>query len=255
MESKEEGNHKEVSMSKKAKQNGNDDEKNYKQRKDMIQNLWEEYVKNKEATCNYWDESKTLYGYYDRNYNNIKNENVDYRNNNTVAGLITELKTNLKHLTKVIPKIICFKYHLMHTLESLESSLKNVCEVENGPDIMRKERSIELVVLIPDSLSNYETRKEAIKILDKEITRMDDAVQAYIDDYQERPFCVFGEQNEKDYYSRNEHLREFIIEMEELEVPITNVLCSLNAYKAHLMKFIEILEKNLKDMEKCKTQE
>ena len=239
-------------MSKKVKQHGSDDEKNYKQRKDMIQNLWEEYVKNKEATCNYWDESKALYGYYYRYYNN---ENVDYRNNNTVAGLITELKTNLKHLTKVIPKIICFKNHLMHTLESLESSLKNVCEVETRPDITRKERSIELVVLIPNSLSNYETRKEAIKILDKEITKMDDAVLEYIHDYQERPFCVFGEQNEKDYYSRNENLREFIIEMEELEVPITNVLHSLNAYKAHLMKFIEILEKNLKDMEERKTQE
>ena len=45
---KEEGNHKEASMSKKAKQNGSDDEKNYQQRKDMIQNLWEEYVKNEE---------------------------------------------------------------------------------------------------------------------------------------------------------------------------------------------------------------
>ena len=247
---KQQLNHKEVSMSKKAKQTH--DEKNYKQRKDMIQNLWEEYVKNEEATCNYWDESKVLYTYYNKNY---KNETVDYSNNNTVAGLITELKTNLKHLTNVIPKIICFKNHLMHTLESLESSLKNVCEVETRPDITRKERSIELVVLIPNSLSNYETRKEAIKILDKEITKMDDAVLEYIHDYQERPFCVFGEQNEKDYYSHNENLREFIIEMEELEVPITNVLHSLNAYKAHLMKFIEILEKNLKDMEERKTQE
>ena len=239
-------------MSKKVKQNGSDDEKNYKQRKDMIQNLWEEYVKNEEATCNYWDESKALYGYYYRYYND---ENVDYRNNNTVAGLITELKTNLTHLTKVIPKIICFKNHLMHTLETLESSLKNVCEVETRPDITQKERSIELVVLIPNSLSNYEMRKEAIKILDKAITKMDRAVQDYIGDCQEQEFSVFGEQNEKDYYSRNEHLREFIIEMEELEVPITNVLHSLNAYKAHLMKFIEILEKNLNDMEEHESQE
>ena len=249
---KEQGNYKEVPMAKKAKQNGSDDEENYKQRKEMIQNLWEEYVKNEEATCNYWDESKPLYGYYNRNYNN---ENVDYRNNNTVAGLIMELKTNLKHLTKVIPKIMCFKGHLMHTLESLESSLKNVCEVETRLDITRKERSIELVVLMPNSLSKYETRKEAIKILDKEITKMDEAVMEYIGDYQEREFSVFGEQNEKAFYRRNENLREFIIGMEELEVPITNVLYRLNAYKAHLMKFIEILEKNLKDMEQCKTQE
>ena len=76
---KQQVNHKEVSMSKKAKQNGSDDEKNYNQRKDMIQNLWEEYVKNKEATCNYWDESKALYGYYNRNYNNECKQNIFWR--------------------------------------------------------------------------------------------------------------------------------------------------------------------------------
>ena len=223
---------------------------NYKQRKELIQNLFDELVKNEGATCDYWDQCKELYTYHDRNY---KNENADYRNNNNLAGLIRELKTNLTHLTKVIPKIMCFKAHLMHTLESLESSLKNVCEVETEPDLTLKERSIELVVVMPNSLSNYERRKEAIEILDNELTKMDKAVLEYIDDYGD--FTDFGDKNKEDFYSSNENLVEFIIEMKELDTPVINVLGRLNAYKAHLLKCIEILEKNLKDMEEREAQE
>ena len=181
----------------------------YKQCKNIIQNLWDEFVKMKDATGEYLKACSDLDEFHDGENNS--NDNDEYRNVDNVVGLIIEMKKLLPHVTKVIPQIMCFKDHLMHSVESLESTFNHVSKVEAQKELWC--RSIETVgryKVMPNSLSSYEQCKEAIKIFNKEVALMDTAVQKYVAEHQEH--MKFGDLNKNDFYA-GDNLREFCIKI------------------------------------------
>ena len=219
----------------------------YEQRKQAINILHAEIIKNEDATCNYMEAYNELYAFDDR-YN--RNENDEYRSNTNLAALISKMKTLDTHITTVMGKVDSFKANLMQLIEALEKNLTNM-EEEVAQEQSRERRNVSEMesnyIIMPNSLSIYEQRKQAIQILYAELIKNENAVMNYMEAYE--ALYGFDENNNNDEYRSNTNLAGLISEMKTLHSHVTTVTGKIDSFKAHLMQLIEALDKNLKNME------
>ena len=99
----------------------------YEGRKQVIENLYTEMLKNEVAISDYIEKRNNLYAVDDRNN---RNWNDEYRSNTNLGELISGTKTFITHITTVMDKVGSFKVDLMQVIEALDNYWNNVNEEE-----------------------------------------------------------------------------------------------------------------------------
>ena len=104
---------------------------------------------------------------------------------------------------------------------------------------------------MPENITVYELRKQAIEIVIGAVMEMSDVVEKYMFKCEE--VSSFLDDNKNDEYRNDDRLEEWVDdELKELHDYITIVLGEVRTLEGKLLELVEILERNYDETQKKK---
>ena len=152
----------------------------YNRRKDVLNHLFLEFVTNEEGTTNFYEAPGKLHTFHDENNNN---KNEELKCDIKFVGFINELKAYVTQIRPFLGTLDSFEVYLMQSIQALEQNLKNL-EEEETQEARRERRNYSGTRItyypMPENITVYEVRKQAIEIVIGAVKEMNDVVQPYM---------------------------------------------------------------------------
>ena len=215
----------------------------YNRRKDVLNHLLLEFVTNEEGTTNFYEAPGKLHTFHDENNNN---KNDELKCDIKFVGFINELKAYVTQIRPFLGTLDSFEVYLMQSIQALEQNLKNL-EEEETQEARRERRNYSGTRItyypMPENITVYEVRKQAIEIVIGAVKEMNDVVEPYMFKCEE--VSSFLGDNKNDEYHNDDKLEEWVDdELKELHDCITTVLGEVHTLEGKLLELVEILESN-----------